>query len=160
MTSLHKCKVLLLTMIIFISTFPPHLHIMQFQTNQPVIANFLFIQFFVIWNSIFIYRWTPAPKLPRQPQFYHFKLLQVISNLAKDFCMFIFTSASLLSPQHQCVHWPDGHVLHPTLARTFCSGREFVNLRNIIYKWVIGGKNKQLIINSMLLMRSGHATGS
>ena len=41
--------------IIFVSTLPP-LHVMQFQTNQTVIANFLFIQVFVIWNSIFIYR--------------------------------------------------------------------------------------------------------
>ena len=72
------------------------------------------------------------------------------------FCIPLISSASVCA----LTWWARSPYLHPPLATTFCSGREFVNLRNIIYKWVIGGKNKQLIINSMLLMRSGHATGS
>ena len=41
-----------ITMQVLADYFPflpsPHLHVMQFQTNQSVIANFLFIPFFVI----------------------------------------------------------------------------------------------------------------
>ena len=70
--------VLEITMRVLPDYFPflpsPHLHVMQFQTNQSVIANFLFIPFFVIWNPIFISPARTRVKSPSQLQFFHQRL--------------------------------------------------------------------------------------
>ena len=53
---------------LFSSPADPLLHVMQFQTNQQVIANSPFISFFVFWNPIFILRARLTLKLPSQVQ--------------------------------------------------------------------------------------------
>ena len=104
-----------ITMQVLADYFPfllsPHLHVMQFQTNQSVIANFLFIPFFVIWNPIFISSPGTRLKSPSQLQFYHWRLrasnvLRCTSvrtmTLSVSICFYLSSDPSITSELRFC----------------------------------------------------------